>query len=81
MHDRARRHPDVVEDREQVIEGVADVQHDGEVPRDGEGELGAQGHELGVARRVLVVVVEAALPDPDHPVRALEVEDRIQPCS
>ncbi len=78
---RPRRHALGLEQVEEIVEGVADVQDQCEIGVDGEADLVAKGGELGIARRVLVVVVEAALPHPDQAIRTRTLDHLPQPSS
>ena len=66
MDHRALGHSLRTEDVEQVIEGVARVNHEGQVELLGEGDLASEGLTLDITRRVLVVVVETAFADADQ---------------
>ena len=64
----------VVEDLEGVVPGLACVDHQGQVPSVSETDLCTEDLGLDVARRVVIVVIEAGLADCDD-LRVIELCD------
>ena len=71
-----RRDAGTVEHIERVVPGITGVDDERQVEVDGQGDLGGEHVALGVAWRVVVVVVEPALAD-RHGAGAIEVDDRV----
>ena len=76
VEDRAGRHALGVEDGERVVPRLAGVDHERQAEPVGDADLGGERRTLVVARRVVVVVVEPALPH-GHRRPVEQVGDRL----